>query len=65
MTDADSLATPDRQDRIDYIYYQGKSLQAVSSQCYDNLLGSPFLFEGKKILLWIRSWICFDQFSSR
>ena len=37
MTDADSLATPDRQDRIDYIYYQGKSLQAVSSQCYDNL----------------------------
>ena len=38
MTDADSLATPDRQDRIDYIYYQGKSLQAVSSQCYDNLL---------------------------
>lgn len=48
MTDADSLATPNRQDRIDYIYYQGKSLQAVSSQCYDNLLGSPFLFEGKK-----------------
>lgn len=47
MTDADSLATPNRQDRIDYIYYQGKSLQAVSSQCYDNLLGSLFLFEGK------------------
>ena len=46
LTDADSLATPRRQDRIDYIYYIGKPLQAVQSQCYDHLLEGNFRFAG-------------------
>lgn len=48
LTAADSLATPNRQDRIDYIYYQGKNIKARSSQCYDNYLGKQFVFEGEK-----------------
>lgn len=47
LTDADSLETPDRQDRIDYIYYQGKTIQAIASGCYDNRLGETFPFRGK------------------
>lgn len=46
LTDADSLETVNRQDRIDFIYYQGKTIQAVTSQCYDNLLGETFSFKG-------------------
>lgn len=47
LTDADSLETVNRQDRIDYIYYQGKTIQAVESQCYDNVLGETFSFKGE------------------
>lgn len=36
-----------RMDRIDYIYYQGKTIQAVASECYDNSLGKNFRFMGK------------------
>lgn len=48
LTDADSLETVNRQDRIDFIYYQGKTIQAVESQCYDNILGEMFSFKGEK-----------------
>ena len=48
ITDADSLETPNRQDRIDYIYYQGKSLQAIASDCIDNRLGEMFPYKGKE-----------------
>lgn len=47
LTDADSLETVNRQDRIDFIYYQGKTIQATESQCYDNLLGESFNFKGE------------------
>lgn len=47
LTAADSLETPNRQDRIDYIYYQGKTIKATASQCYDNYLGKQFQFEGE------------------
>lgn len=47
LTDADSLETVNRQDRIDYIYYQGKTIQAVESECYDNILGETFSFKGE------------------
>lgn len=47
LTAADSLETPNRQDRIDYIYYQGKTIKATASQCYDNYLGEQFQFEGE------------------
>lgn len=47
LTDADSLETVNRQDRIDFIYYQGKTIQAVESQCYDNILGELFSFKGE------------------
>lgn len=46
LTDADSLETVNRQDRIDFIYYQGKTIQAVESECYDNILGEIFSFKG-------------------
>lgn len=46
LTAADSVATPNRQDRIDYIYYQGKTINAIASQCYDINLGGQLQFEG-------------------
>lgn len=46
LTDADSLETVNRQDRIDFIYYQGKTIQAVASECYDTILGEMFSFKG-------------------
>lgn len=48
LADADSLATERRQDRIDFIYYKGKHIQAVASECYDNSLAKTFLFEGEE-----------------
>lgn len=45
LTDEEGNET--RSDRIDYIYYQGKTIQAVSSECYDNSLGKQFRFKGK------------------
>lgn len=30
-----------------YIYYQGKTIKATASQCYDNYLGKQFQFEGE------------------
>ena len=47
LTDADSLETVNRQDRIDFIYYQGKTIQATESECYDNILGETFSFKGE------------------
>ena len=47
LTDADSLETECRADRIDFIYYQGKTIQATTSECYDNSLGKTFTFEGE------------------
>lgn len=47
LTDADSLETECRMDRIDFIYYQGKTIQAIESACYDNSLGKTFTFKGK------------------
>lgn len=48
LSDADSLATECRMDRIDFIYYKGKTIQALESQCYDNSLGKPFTFKGEE-----------------
>ena len=48
LTYADSNETPDRFDRIDFIYYQGANIKAVDSECYDNLLGEQFTLNGKK-----------------
>lgn len=47
LTDADSLETERRMDRIDFIYYQGKTIQAMESECYDNSLGKTFSFKGE------------------
>lgn len=46
LTDADSLETVNRHDRIDFIYYQGKTIQAIESECYDNILSETFSFKG-------------------
>lgn len=47
LTDADSLETECRADRIDFIYYRGKTIQTTTSECYDNSLGKTFTFEGE------------------
>lgn len=56
LTDADSLesrdtrpcvSTHNRQDRIDFIYYKGKNIQATASECYDQNLGETFSFKGE------------------
>lgn len=48
LTDADSLETERRMDRIDFIYYQGNSLRLAASECYDNSLGKTFMFRGEE-----------------
>lgn len=48
LTAADSVETPDRSDRIDFIYYRGATIKAVESQCYDQILGDEFEFMGRK-----------------
>lgn len=48
LTDADSLETVNRQDRIDYIYYQGKTIQAQESASYDQELGKNLSFAGEE-----------------
>lgn len=47
LTDADSLETERRSDRIDFIYYQGKNIRAIESECYDNSLAKTFSFKGE------------------
>lgn len=63
LTAADSLETPDRQDRIDYIYYQGKTIKATASQCYDNRLGEQFLFKGESFLYASDHGFVFTEFA--
>lgn len=50
LTDADSLATPHRSDRIDFIYYQGNGIQATASESHNNFLGQPYTFRGEEFL---------------
>lgn len=47
LTDADAQETECRLDRIDFIYYQGKTIEATESECYDNSLGKTFSFKGE------------------
>ena len=58
LADADSLETECRMDRIDFIYYQGKTIQAIASECYDNSLGKNFYFQRRRLFLSFRSWFC-------
>lgn len=48
LTDADPEETECRTDRIDFIYYQGKTIGATASECYDNSLGKTFRFKGEE-----------------
>ena len=47
LTDADSLETPNRHDRIDYIYYMGNGLHTVSSDCIDTPHGEALHYLGQ------------------
>ena len=47
LTDADSLETECRMDRIDFYLLSGKTIQAIASECYDNSLGKTFTFKGE------------------
>lgn len=47
LTDADPLETECRKDRIDFIYYQGKTIRAIESTCHDNSLAGNFPFKGE------------------
>lgn len=40
----------DRQDRIDYIYYRGKKLQAVAAEVFVAPDGSTFTFHGRSFM---------------
>lgn len=37
-----------RSDRIDFIYYQGKTIQAVESESYNQELTRPLMFKGEE-----------------
>ncbi len=39
---------PERQDRIDYIYYKGKGIRAVKSESFMARLGETLQFKGKE-----------------
>lgn len=47
LSEADSLRTEDRHDRIDCIYYKGGTIKADESDCYDCNLGEMLNFKGK------------------
>lgn len=50
LTAADSIETPNRNDRIDFIYYRGATIKAVESQTYDCELAKPFEFMGETFI---------------
>lgn len=50
MTDADSLATMNRQDRIDFIYYTGRTIRAINSECHYHPLGELYTYKGEDFL---------------
>lgn len=37
-----------RNDRIDYIYYQGANIQATASESHNGLIGEPYQFRGEE-----------------
>lgn len=39
-----------REDRIDYLYYLGSELKAVSSETHNGILGEPYSFRNKEFL---------------
>lgn len=41
---------PTRLDRIDYIYYKGNTIEAISSDSYNAILGETLNFEGKDFI---------------
>lgn len=45
---ADGSNIKDRQDRIDYIYYQGSGIKAIESESYNGDLGGYIDFKGEK-----------------
>lgn len=49
-TDADGNYSHSRQDRIDYIYYQGKTIQAIESESFDAPEGQRFNFHSKNFM---------------
>ena len=44
----DNEDKPVRSDRIDFIYYQGKTIRAVTSESYNQELTKPLEFMGEK-----------------
>lgn len=48
LSAADEAGTPNRSDRIDFIYYLGKTIQAISAEGYNNQLGEMFTFNKKE-----------------
>lgn len=50
LAEADEAATESRSDRIDFIYYRGRTIRAVASECFDCNLGKRFRFRGGEFL---------------
>lgn len=50
LYDAGEEDTPNRMDRIDFIYYKGKTIQSTQSKIYNQVLGESLVFEGKDFL---------------
>lgn len=44
----DNEDKPTRQDRIDFIYYQGKTIRAVASETFNQELAKPLEMNGRK-----------------
>lgn len=44
----EEVEPPTRMDRIDYIYYQGKTVAVEESQIYNRIVGEMFAFHGEE-----------------
>lgn len=44
----EEVEPPTRMDRIDYIYYQGKTIEVLESNVYNQLLGEMLSYEGEE-----------------
>lgn len=47
LYDADVAETPNRFDRIDFIYYQGKTIKARTAEIHNHRLGELYRFRGE------------------
>lgn len=62
LIDVDLLEIECCMDCIDFIYYQGKIIQVIVFECYDNSLGKIFIFKGEDFFYFLDYGFVFLKF---